>query len=154
MYGLCVSVGMPYPQNLSTALEVEQVIRDHDAVPATIAIIGGHCCVGKSRCSSFWSVDNYNNNNSILHCFQQQACNTWQQQPSSQDDLWRQACLFAFCMCCSSCSYQLPGNLVTWHYKYCSKCSIDDHRHVRTHHLVGYRCHLPGFVTCTVVSLL
>eukprot|EP00877_Chromochloris_zofingiensis_P007065 jgi/Chrzof1/2611/Cz11g22120.t1 len=44
-----ISHGMPYPQNLSTALEVEQVIRDHDAVPATIAIIGGHCCVGLER---------------------------------------------------------------------------------------------------------
>lgn len=36
-----ISHGMPYPQNVETALRVEQTIRDHGAVPATIAIIGG-----------------------------------------------------------------------------------------------------------------
>ena len=36
-----ISHGMPYPQNVKTALEVEQIIRDNGAVPATIAIIGG-----------------------------------------------------------------------------------------------------------------
>jgi pseudouridine-5'-phosphate glycosidase len=40
---------MPYPQNLTTALEVEEVVRQHGAVPATIAIIGGRCCVGLTR---------------------------------------------------------------------------------------------------------
>ena len=43
-----ISHGMPYPQNLKTALEVEQVVRQHGAVPATIAIIGGKCCIGCS----------------------------------------------------------------------------------------------------------
>lgn len=37
---------MPYPQNLQTALEVEAVVRQHGAVPATIAIIGGQPCIG------------------------------------------------------------------------------------------------------------
>jgi pseudouridine-5'-phosphate glycosidase len=37
---------MPYPQNLTTALEVEAVVRASGAVPATIAIIEGRCCVG------------------------------------------------------------------------------------------------------------
>jgi pseudouridine-5'-phosphate glycosidase len=37
---------MPYPQNVQTAREVEQIIRDAGAVPATIAIIGGKICVG------------------------------------------------------------------------------------------------------------
>jgi pseudouridine-5'-phosphate glycosidase len=37
---------MPYPQNVQTAREVEQVIRDAGAVPATIAIIGGRICIG------------------------------------------------------------------------------------------------------------
>ena len=36
-----ISHGMPYPQNVETALKVEQTIRDNGAVPATIAIIGG-----------------------------------------------------------------------------------------------------------------
>jgi len=40
---------MPYPQNVHTAREVEQVIRDAGAVPATIAIIGGKICVGLSE---------------------------------------------------------------------------------------------------------
>ena len=43
-----ISHGMPYPQNVQTAREVEQVIRDAGAVPATIAIIAGKICVGLS----------------------------------------------------------------------------------------------------------
>ena len=41
-----ISHGMPYPQNVQTALEVEQIIRDCGAVPATIAIIGGRLKAG------------------------------------------------------------------------------------------------------------
>ena len=44
-----ISHGMPYPQNVETALAVEQVIRDHGAVPATIAMIGGRLKVGLSK---------------------------------------------------------------------------------------------------------
>ena len=36
-----ISHGMPYPQNVQTALEVERIVREHGAVPATIAVIGG-----------------------------------------------------------------------------------------------------------------
>ncbi|PWR00385.1 pseudouridine-5'-phosphate glycosidase [Leucothrix pacifica] len=43
-----ISHGMPYPQNVETALNVEQVVRDNGAVPATIAIIGGILKVGLS----------------------------------------------------------------------------------------------------------
>jgi pseudouridine-5'-phosphate glycosidase len=43
-----ISHGMPYPQNVQTAREVEQVIREAGAVPATIAIIDGKICVGLS----------------------------------------------------------------------------------------------------------
>ncbi len=43
-----ISHGMPYPQNVQTAREVEQIIRDGGAVPATIAIIDGKICVGLS----------------------------------------------------------------------------------------------------------
>ena len=41
-----ISHGMPYPQNVETALKVEQTIRDNGAVPATIAIIGGQLKAG------------------------------------------------------------------------------------------------------------
>ncbi|MBR6283339.1 MAG: pseudouridine-5'-phosphate glycosidase [Muribaculaceae bacterium] len=41
-----ISHGMPYPQNVQTALAVEQTIRDNGAVPATIAIIGGRLKAG------------------------------------------------------------------------------------------------------------
>ena len=44
-----ISHGMPYPQNVETALKVEQVIRDNGAVPATIAIIGGRLKAGLSK---------------------------------------------------------------------------------------------------------
>lgn len=43
-----ISHGMPYPQNVQTAREVEQVIRDAGAVPATIALIKGRICIGLS----------------------------------------------------------------------------------------------------------
>ena len=41
-----ISHGMPYPQNVQTAMAVEQTIRDHGAVPATIGIIGGRLKAG------------------------------------------------------------------------------------------------------------
>jgi pseudouridine-5'-phosphate glycosidase len=41
-----ISHGMPYPQNVETAREVEQIIRAEGAVPATIAVIGGKICIG------------------------------------------------------------------------------------------------------------
>ena len=34
-----IAHGMPYPQNIETALEVEQIIRQNGAIPATIAIL-------------------------------------------------------------------------------------------------------------------
>jgi len=43
-----ITHGMPYPQNLSMAQEVEAVVREHGAVPATIAIMDGRLCVGVS----------------------------------------------------------------------------------------------------------
>ena len=41
-----ISHGMPYPQNVETALQVEKIIRENGAVPATIAIIGGRLKAG------------------------------------------------------------------------------------------------------------
>ena len=44
-----ISHGMPYPQNVETALRVEQTIRENGAVPATIAIIGGKLKAGCTK---------------------------------------------------------------------------------------------------------
>ena len=41
-----ISHGMPYPQNVETALRVEQTIREGGATPATIAVIGGRLKAG------------------------------------------------------------------------------------------------------------
>ncbi len=43
-----ISHGMPYPQNVATALQVEAEVRTHGAVPATIAIVGGRLKAGLS----------------------------------------------------------------------------------------------------------
>lgn len=43
-----ISHGMPYPQNVQMAIEVEGIVRANGAVPATIAVIDGDCCVGLS----------------------------------------------------------------------------------------------------------
>lgn len=43
-----ISHGMPYPQNVETALAVEKIVRDNGAVPATIAILGGRLKAGLS----------------------------------------------------------------------------------------------------------
>ena len=44
-----ISHGMPYPQNVETALRVEEEVRKNGAVPATIAIIDGVPTVGCNR---------------------------------------------------------------------------------------------------------
>ena len=41
-----ISHGMPYPQNVETALKVEETVREAGAVPATIALIGGQLKAG------------------------------------------------------------------------------------------------------------
>ena len=41
-----ISHGMPWPQNVETAQEVEAVARREGAIPATIAILEGKLCVG------------------------------------------------------------------------------------------------------------
>ncbi len=41
-----ISHGMPYPQNVETALTVEKIVREKGAIPATIAIINGMLTVG------------------------------------------------------------------------------------------------------------
>lgn len=44
-----ISHGMPYPQNVETALKVEKIIRDNGCVPATIGIIDGVGVVGMNK---------------------------------------------------------------------------------------------------------
>lgn len=44
-----ISHGMPYPQNVETALKVEEIVRNNGAVPATIAILNGKLKVGLSK---------------------------------------------------------------------------------------------------------
>lgn len=43
-----ISHGMPYPQNVETARELEQIIRSEGAVPATIALMDGKIKIGLS----------------------------------------------------------------------------------------------------------
>lgn len=44
-----ISHGMPWPQNVETALRVEAAVREAGAVPATIAVIGGRLVAGLDR---------------------------------------------------------------------------------------------------------
>jgi len=44
-----ISHGMPYPDNVKTALEVERIVRENGAIPATICIIDGVAVVGMSK---------------------------------------------------------------------------------------------------------
>jgi pseudouridylate synthase len=44
-----ISHGMPYPENVETALRVEEAVRTAGAVPATIAVIGGKPTAGLTR---------------------------------------------------------------------------------------------------------
>ena len=41
-----ISHGMPYPQNVEMATEVERIIREGGAVPATIAVLDGRPRIG------------------------------------------------------------------------------------------------------------
>ena len=41
-----ISHGMPYPQNVETALNCQKIARENGVTPATIAVIGGKLCAG------------------------------------------------------------------------------------------------------------
>jgi pseudouridine-5'-phosphate glycosidase len=43
-----VAHGMPYPQNLETAQQLEAIVREGGAVPATVAVVNGKLQVGCS----------------------------------------------------------------------------------------------------------
>lgn len=44
-----IAHGMPYPRNVQTALEVETIVRENGAIPATIALLEGKLCVGLNK---------------------------------------------------------------------------------------------------------
>lgn len=44
-----ITHGMPYPENVNTAIEVENIIRNNGAIPATIAIMNGIIKVGLTK---------------------------------------------------------------------------------------------------------
>jgi pseudouridine-5'-phosphate glycosidase len=44
-----ISHGMPYPDNLECAAACERIVREHGAVPATVAILGGRAKIGLSE---------------------------------------------------------------------------------------------------------
>lgn len=44
-----IAHGMPYPKNVETAIEVEEVIRANGAVPATIGILNGRIKIGMTK---------------------------------------------------------------------------------------------------------
>ena len=41
-----IAHGLPYPKNLETAQNLEKIVRENGAVPATIAVFDGEFCVG------------------------------------------------------------------------------------------------------------
>lgn len=43
-----ITHGLPFPDNINTALELEKIVREHDVVPATIAVIKGKIKIGLS----------------------------------------------------------------------------------------------------------
>ena len=44
-----ISHGMPYPENVKTAMECERIVRENGSVPATIAILNGKLKIGLSE---------------------------------------------------------------------------------------------------------
>lgn len=79
-----ISHGMPYPQNVETALQVEQIVRENGAVPATIAIINGRMKAGLSRKRlSFWVEKAIQSQKSVVGIF----LLLWQQESMVQPPL-------------------------------------------------------------------
>jgi pseudouridine-5'-phosphate glycosidase len=44
-----IAHGLPHPQNIETAQRLEEIVRETGAVPATIALLDGHFCVGLNQ---------------------------------------------------------------------------------------------------------
>ncbi|HEX9959329.1 MAG TPA: pseudouridine-5'-phosphate glycosidase, partial [Pyrinomonadaceae bacterium] len=41
-----IAHGLPFPQNLETARNLEKIVRENGATPATVAVFDGEFCVG------------------------------------------------------------------------------------------------------------
>ena len=41
-----IAHGLPHPQNLETARNLEKIVRENEAIPATVAVFDGEFCVG------------------------------------------------------------------------------------------------------------
>jgi pseudouridine-5'-phosphate glycosidase len=59
-----ISHGMPFPDNLAVAREVEAEVRKHGAVPATIAIVAGKICIGLEDDA----LDRFARANDVMKC--------------------------------------------------------------------------------------
>ncbi|MBI2786018.1 MAG: pseudouridine-5'-phosphate glycosidase [Legionella longbeachae] len=57
-----ISHGMPYPDNYETALAVEQIVREYDVTPATIAVIDGKIKIGLTASE----LQQFANNKNVL----------------------------------------------------------------------------------------
>src|SRR5699024_8678523 len=57
-----ISHGMPYPKNINTAKNVEQILRDEGVVPATIGIMNGKIKIGMSE----EELEKFANNDDVL----------------------------------------------------------------------------------------
>lgn len=44
-----ITHGIPYPKNMETALLAEEIVREHDVVPATIALLNGKIKIGLEK---------------------------------------------------------------------------------------------------------
>lgn len=44
-----IAHGLPHPENIETAIELEEIVRENGAVPATIAVFDGEFCVGLDK---------------------------------------------------------------------------------------------------------
>ena len=55
-----IAFGLPWPRNLETALECEEIIRAEGAIPATVGIVDGRFKVGltRSEIETFAKADN------------------------------------------------------------------------------------------------
>jgi pseudouridylate synthase len=49
-----ITHGMPFPQNVETARQVEAIVRENGAMPATIAVIGGRIKIGLQASELEW----------------------------------------------------------------------------------------------------
>lgn len=59
-----ISHGMPFPENLSVANDVENVVREHGAVPATIAVMEGRVHVGLNP----MELESFANRKNVMKC--------------------------------------------------------------------------------------